>query len=354
MTSVRRFTFTSFEDAPPAWDENVMKYLVYGAEICPETEKKHWQGYCELNNKTRFETLKKYCPKIHIEVARGSGAQNRTYCVKEGKFSEFGHMGQPGERNDLKKLVTEIEEGARVDDIANEHPVQFLKYHKGVRELVSIKQKDAAKKDRKVSVFVYWGDSGVGKTRRCVETAGHDYYISTAGVPWYDGYAGEETLIIDEMDENAIPYRTLLRLLDRYPVQVPYKGGMVWAQWTRVFITSNICPLKWYPGEDFQPLKRRIYKIEHMTRIGGVRPHGEAVGSSDPQEEPRRVIDVPDVPDVPEVEDPRIYDNNSDEIPISATPVPEVGGNTNPNLIPQRPILITSDKFGRIWIGQKQ
>ena len=39
-----------------------------------------------------FSALKESLPAVHIERARGSGAQNQAYCVKDGDFFEVGTL----------------------------------------------------------------------------------------------------------------------------------------------------------------------------------------------------------------------------------------------------------------------
>jgi hypothetical protein len=46
-----------------------------------------------------------------------------------------------------------------------------------------------------------------------------------------DGYMGQQAVLIEELRPGAIPYSTLLQLLDGYDVMVPKKGGFV--KWCR-------------------------------------------------------------------------------------------------------------------------
>lgn len=56
----------------------------FGLEICPETKKKHLQGYIEFHSKQRpieYIGIK----EIHWEKARGDRLDNVKYCSKDGK-----------------------------------------------------------------------------------------------------------------------------------------------------------------------------------------------------------------------------------------------------------------------------
>ncbi len=118
---------------------------------------------------------------------------------------------------------------------------------------------------------VYWGSTGTGKSYRCLQE-GIDwadvvpYYmpiLQEGGPVWTDGYLGDRAVIFEDFDGSQVPYRTLLRLLDRYPVKPPYKGG--YNNWCPqlILINSNLHPQMWYPKEVWAcgPLERRLTRL---------------------------------------------------------------------------------------------
>jgi hypothetical protein len=84
------------------------------------------------------------------------------------------------------------------------------------------------------------------------------------GNEWFDGYEGQKLVLFDDFDKGQISFRLLLRLLDRYPMQVPIKGGFV--EWCPrvIYITSNLGPARWYPSEDYMVLHRRLDVVQNM------------------------------------------------------------------------------------------
>lgn len=108
------------------------------------------------------------------------------------------------------------------------------------------------------------GPTGVGKTRWAYE---HDptLYPKPNGHKWFDGYLGHKTALFDDFrgDASGITYSFLLQLLDRYPLRVEVKGGMVeWVPET-IIITSNDDPRYWYPMEsNLAPLFRRLTTVK--------------------------------------------------------------------------------------------
>jgi len=62
---------------------------------------------------------------------------------------------------------------------------------------------------------------------------------------WLDGYQGESMILLDEYT-NQLPCSKMISFLDKTPCRAETKFGSEWAQWTTVFITSNIDPATWY------------------------------------------------------------------------------------------------------------
>lgn len=116
--------------------------------------------------------------------------------------------------------------------------------------------------------FVYWGKTGMGKSRRAWAEGGLDSYPKLPSTKFWDGYAGQAHVIIDEF-RGEIGIGHLLRWLDRYPVLVEIKGSMTVLRATKIWITSNLSPDLWYPDLDpdtYDALRRRI-KVTHFDSL---------------------------------------------------------------------------------------
>lgn len=85
----RNYCFTAWQ--LPVWNPEVMKYMIYGKEICPTTGRLHYQGYVELKSPSRVVACKKYFKDntIHLEKRKGTRDQAITYCKKDGDFLEY-------------------------------------------------------------------------------------------------------------------------------------------------------------------------------------------------------------------------------------------------------------------------
>jgi len=78
------------------------------------------------------------------------------------------------------------------------------------------------------------------------------YYLDLSGdTVWWDGYTGQKCVVIEEFyGQMKIGY--LLKLLDRYPMQVQTKGSYVPFLAEVIFFTSNEHPRMWY-GKGAEP-----------------------------------------------------------------------------------------------------
>jgi len=113
---------------------------------------------------------------------------------------------------------------------------------------------------RDTNVVVYWGASGTGKSRRAWDEGGLDAYPKDPRSKFWEGYAGQETVILDEF-RGGIDVAHILRWFDRYPCMVEIKGSAKPLRASRFLVTSNLHPDQWYPELDpatLLALKRRM------------------------------------------------------------------------------------------------
>lgn len=251
----RNFCFTSFKDAEPIWDEKNYTHLLYQREIAPDTKREHWQGCCQYAKKTR-KTLKTICGELgvdHVEKCLGTYQHNVNYCsklesrVKEPK--EFGVASHQGERTDISKY----KDAKSMREIPFE---LFIKYSSGIYKYRAL---HAEARAHVTKCNVYWGPAGSGKSKRMPR----DAYWKPPGSKWWDGYDGQENVVLDDWTEEMMPLQMMLRLCDRYPLKVETKGGYVEFIAKNIYITANSNPENWY-GADSAWL-RRIYWIENVA-----------------------------------------------------------------------------------------
>lgn len=247
----------------------------------------HWQVYISAPNAIRFETLKKRLPTAHFEKPR-SRWHAFHYCQKDDETFRgfrFNHLGLEEPRrpassgSTVAELHAEMLAGASADDLIHENP-KALGAVRGIRELEAIIQKKKNQhRFRDVEVHFIHGAPGVGKTHAVYEREGFGnlFSVSSYANPW-DSYRGEEAILLDEFN-GQLEIEFLLKLLDRYPLELPARYADKWAGFTRVYIVSNLSLdeiFAWVKAErpaQWGALLRRITTITEWVARGEILTH---------------------------------------------------------------------------------
>lgn len=182
--------------------------------------------------------------------------------MNKGTQFELGKL--PFKRNS-KKDWESIWDLAKSGDIESIEKSVLVPHYGAIKR---IKQDYLSPCGMEREVFVYWGDTGLGKSKLAWETAGLDAYPKDPRTKFWDGYQGHKNVVIDEF-RGAIDISHLLRWFDRYPVIVEVKGSSTILKAEKIFITSNISPEFWYPDIDkstYDALRRRL-KVTHFTNL---------------------------------------------------------------------------------------
>lgn len=241
-----------------------VKYGCVGKEI-GESGTPHLQGYLLVKNPKELSAMIKALKNAlgtapHVEICKGSPQSNIEYCSKGGDVTEWGTKPKMGRRMDLEHAAEMVREGKRMIEIADEHPGTFIRYHKGIRAYKELHDAEKAAGWRDVKCYLLTGPTGCGKTRHAMASADRVYKIQGSDLQWWDGYEGEETILIDEY-ANDMKITKLLALLDGYKLRLPVKGGFTYAAWKEVWITTNLMTLHDQAAEEHRrALARRITK----------------------------------------------------------------------------------------------
>lgn len=273
LPTSRYYVFTIQNLTSPPWGNlpEGVQYLVCQHERGEKTGRDHLQGYLEL---TRSEDMRwcqnHICGEMSLQKRRGNQKQAIDYCTKTAtRIDGPWHYGEPykslqGGRTDLHRMRDAIREGANYRQLIEEMPMTLARHHR----FVSLCYTYTKPLKREVAVFLLYGRTRAGKSRWVNELYDpEDLYIIplTQKSSWYDGYDGEENVLLDDFS-GGLPRTQLLRLLDRYRLRVPNKGGFVWWRPIRIYITTNIHPRKWYKDwrdfeEHYDALSARIQAV---------------------------------------------------------------------------------------------
>lgn len=268
----------------------------------------HYQGVLQLKSPRAMSTLRNLIPRAHLEIQKGTKKEAYEYVMKtcdkeaisgslvdtwKGEESHIDGTNEDGtcpselmpiigngfgvtfgelqdQLNGKKKrslterlleIQTKIRAGVTEEEISEDYFPEWLRYRQSFK---AYKALHCSPRDFKTEVTVIQGPTGTGKSRYCMEEY-PDAYWKTRDL-WWDGYEAHETVIIDEF-YGWIPFDLLLRMLDRYPLQVEVKGGKVNFCPKRIILTTNKVPSTWYKEAYFPALARRV---EHWWVFGTV------------------------------------------------------------------------------------
>ena len=256
------------------------KYVCYGREIAPTTGTPHLQGYLEIKNPSTTGNIQNQlraagCRGMTLLYANGTAQDNMDYCGKEGELVEFGTRpkGQ-GKRTDLDSVSDLIKSGGNYKAVAEQFPVAFIKYNRGIQALIAAM---APYRDFKTRVYWIYGPTGVGKSRTCWNIAGiANGYPKNSRTKWWDGYLNQPCVIMDDYRPNKeMGFDYLLNLFDRYPMNVEFKGGTMSFLGRVIFVTSPMTvrdmwkDCEWIGQEAIEQMERRVCQIEFNGRDQG-------------------------------------------------------------------------------------
>lgn len=243
-------------------DEVQCNYIVYGNEV-GENGTPHLQGYIEFKDGKSLSSVKKTLGnRVHLESRKGTPRQASDYCKKEGNFVERGTISNQGKRSDLDDVVEALQKGG-IEQVVKDHPKSFIKYGRNIERLCELTM---GPRDINKPPLVYWlwGKTGVGKTRFAQDTDKSRYTWN--GTKWWNGYRQQHRIIIDDYtpSEGDGHFRYMLRILDRYPIQVETKGGMVYLNSQEIFITCEHPPESFWSDNALAQILRRIKRVIHL------------------------------------------------------------------------------------------
>lgn len=289
--TARRWCYTVHNDtwqlggpiSQPLSADSPVIYACGQFERAPDTGRIHFQAYAEFStvqSGRKSATLCGLPATAHHEAARGTPDQCRDYCKKSdtaipGTFVEVGVWRSESERQGntkpMAKFWADAKSGKPLHQLLWDEPELYTRAHKTVGILAALAPRPPRPQPR---VYFFTGGTGTGKTRTATSCTGISCWISsfTGKTAWFTGYMGQPIAILDDLRDSTFELPFLLRLLDRYPMDVEIKGSTV--PWTPhvIIITSNVPLSGWYghvDGESRAAFDRRITDVWEFHDGGG-------------------------------------------------------------------------------------
>ena len=295
-----------------------VSYMVSAIEVCPSTNRLHYQFYFESNNRQlKVTTIRSWLlgyfqvREIAFSAQRSvANAEANTNYIRDPNKHLYGVLGEAciagtpfvagGSGSGNCPNLAEIIEGLRtgvlhLTDAALANPEVYSRHWKvmGLAEAQYIRR---LARSSMCSIIYLWGQTGVGKSHFAFNNFGPEggyyahpelfYIYNSEDGKWWDDYQGQEYVIFNEYRGN-LPLSFFLQLLDKWPVNVPRRNMAPYPFMAKyICITSAVPPRELYQNaftdnDRLEQLTRRIGNGEvnimsrmHMETI----PHFPDVG----------------------------------------------------------------------------
>lgn len=271
--SYRNFCFTVYEDW--RWEKifdylkhkKNCKYIIAGREICPKTNKKHYQCYCNFSKPTKLSHAKMM--NVHIEQCYGTPEENINYCSKQDKNPII--WGEPPTSFKVKT----IKEMKNLDDneLDNMPPMYYNiieKYKQQRQNRLTLDDLDY----KKSKVVYIWGEPDMGKTnyakclikRYMIINRIEEYNnVKFTNDFWIGTTKDCKVALYDDFRDSHMKVSEFINFIDYNPHIMNIKGDNMKNSYEYIVITSVQNPefiYEYMQVRDSEPKKQWMRRIE--------------------------------------------------------------------------------------------
>ena len=254
-----------------------LNYISGGDEICPETGRKHIQGWLQFKRVKWWNTVKKILPSglYRIDLCKGNEKSNETYCTKDGVVTSHGKWLKVGAKRTgiiRHQIIADIRNGLSLDAIWEKYPAAMILYHKGVEVAFKRLQPHLDTADYKMDTFnrleitdfkksiILIGEPNWGKTQFALAHFKKPLLVSHIDdlgglTPSHDG------IVFDDMSFIHMPRSAQIHLLDNdqtRSIHIRYTCARIPKKTKKIFCTNETQIFDW---EDMA-IRRRARFLE--------------------------------------------------------------------------------------------
>ncbi len=220
-------------------------YIIYGKEVGDGTPHvpdgtPHLQGYIHLPSPRALTYIKRICSvRAHCEKCKGTPAQNIAYCSKGGDITVYGvePVTQQAKNKAKQAKLLQLAKEGKIEEIQQDFPGQYLSQYRNINQIMTDNMVKPPDLEGPCGLWIY-GETGCGKTTAARTEYGT--YFSKPCNKWWDGYQGEDCVIIEDMDPNHSKLAYHLKLwTDKWSFTAEVKGGTRSLRPKKVIITSQ-------------------------------------------------------------------------------------------------------------------
>ena len=288
------FTPDDGSTTPPSELPDRCSYVQFQHEVCPDTQRNHYQGFMRVTTNVRMQTAKTIVMAMfrtiiqpHMEPMRGSVAQNIEYCSKV-ESRAVGTLPVvlgivPSHESSGRPLSTPAIVDAILSKMTPLEALQSSTVDIGVKTYASRYYPTWTKiladlnvdRDPNVDpvVILLYGVPRSGKSTLAKFWYPNAFkYIDEGDYHW-EGYRGESVVIYEDFDGTHMKPSRFKNIFDRYTLRVNMKGTSSKLSATTHIITTNVYPSHWWSKKAVGQHGRdaiwgRITQVWHFTAVG--------------------------------------------------------------------------------------
>lgn len=232
--------------------EGQVKYLEYGHEVCPTTNKPHLQGFIstpEYHSKKAMINIlganmgypigkdpKKPYGGITAKGCKGTALSNCSYVGKERddvfRYGTIPIQSTPDVMNENKKrkateMIT-LAKQRKLNEIEKEYPSEYIQRYTTLQK-ISQEIPEAIEWLIEPPAILIYGESGSGKSYYVRKTYPNLYVKSKERFDSWDNFFGQDNVLIEDVSPEFIRswYEMLLVVLDIYPFPAKRLYGLL-------------------------------------------------------------------------------------------------------------------------------
>lgn len=149
-------------------------------------------------------------------------------------------------------------------------PVEYDKYKRSIENAFAFRQKILLERvDRKMECIFISGTSGSGKTtqaKRMCDKKGYSYFVSSSSNDPFDGYQGQDAIILDDLRGSVFSFADLLKITDNHTssmVKSRYKNKVLEC---KLLIITSIMPISKFYSTVFESSEEPLLQFERRMQ----------------------------------------------------------------------------------------
>jgi len=249
--------------SPPTELNNGLVYILGQAELGVGGYE-HWQLLCWFNTNKRLSAVKNaFCPTAHCELSKSAAAE--AYVQKDDTYidgTRFCVGEKPFKRNSKTDWDKQLSL-ARRGEWQNCDPDIQLRFYGTLKAIAKDNRQIPEDLSGTCGVWI-WGPPGVGKSRWVREQYGQSLFSKMIN-KWWDGYADEKFVLLDDFDKMHLKLGHHLKIwADRYKFIGEMKGTSLHLRPDKILITSNYQISDIFEDPSLIEAITRRFQIIHM------------------------------------------------------------------------------------------